>query len=96
MNSCKLLRKSAVNNVSNEREYTKSRNENFSTYCKSTFSDVLQTQNSNSNILDDFLMVRSANFKNENEYKKHLITKSRDSRVNNIMNHPVDLCGRML
>merc|ERR1712032_725178 len=58
-----------------------------------TFMDTLQSQisntycNMNTNTNEDFSFVKSSEFKNENEYKKHFVQLANDKKVNCIMNH---------
>lgn len=91
INSSTILKKNAKKYILNDRETTRSnfRYDNASTNCRSTLTDILHTQNSIYNSTGDFLMIKSSNFRNNEEYQKYLISKSNDKSINHLMTHIV-------
>ena len=77
-------------NYRNENISTNYRNENVSTNYRSIFSEgeVLPTLMSNGTS-EDFFIFKTSNFKNENDYKRHFQSKSKDKTINNLMTHIV-------
>ena len=79
-----------MNTNTTNKDLSKSiyKNTNISTNYRTTYEEELQTQISN-NTIDDFLMIKTSEFKNDKEYKKHIGSKSKDKTINCLMNHIV-------